>query len=133
MNLTKFDTIKMALTTEQIAAALKKKRGNISEAATALKVTRQTLHLHIKNDESLKDLVISAREELVDMAESEAAKQIGLGNTAIIIFTLKTLGKDRGYVERQEVTGANGGPIVIKGYVSVTPDDWDEDTTDSDL
>ena len=67
------------------------------------------------------------------MAESEALKQIKQGNTAIIIFTLKTLGKSRGYVERTEVSGPNGGPIVVKGYVKVTPDDWDEDTTDSNL
>ena len=29
-----------------------------------------------------------------------------------------------------ELTGANGGPVVIKGYISVSPDDWDTDGKD---
>jgi hypothetical protein len=35
-------------------------------------------------------------------------------NVAAIIFYLKTQCKDRGYVERQEITGADAGPITIK-------------------
>lgn len=122
-DVTQSDTIKM-LTVEQITNALEKKAGNITEAAKALKITRQSLHRRISEDETLKQVVIDAREALVDLAESESRKQIKEGNTAIIIFTLKTLGKSRGYVERQEVTGADGGPIVVKGYATVTPDDW---------
>lgn len=126
------------LTSDQIANALRKKAGNISAAAAALKVTRQTLHNHIKQDESLQKIVTDAREAMVDVAESEALKQIKLGNTAIIIFTLKTLGRNRGYVERQEITGKDGSPlemIITKGYVTATPDDWDKDkdSTDSNL
>lgn len=117
----------MTLTKEQIADALEKKAGNVTQAAKALKVTRQALHWHIKDDEELQAIVIDARESLVDMAESEARKQIMEGNTAIIIFTLKTLGKARGYVERQEISGPDGGPVVVKGYgVAATPDDWNE-------
>lgn len=121
------------LTVEEIARVLEKKAGNISEAARALKVTRQALHYRIGKDETLQQIVIDAREAMVDVAESEALKQIKLGNTAMIIFTLKTVGKSRGYVERQEITGADGGPLVVKGYVEITPDDWDKDSTDSHL
>lgn len=32
---------------------------------------------------------------------------------------------------QHELTGANGGPLVIKGYVTINPDDWDK--TDSDI
>ncbi len=32
--------------------------------------------------------------------------------------------------QRLELTGANGGPVVIKGYISVSPDDWDTDGKD---
>jgi len=31
---------------------------------------------------------------------------------------------------RDRLTGANGGPVVIKGYISVSPDDWDTDGKD---
>jgi hypothetical protein len=39
-------------------------------------------------------------------------KLIKEGNVAATIFYLKTQGKQRGYIERQEVTGADGAPII---------------------
>lgn len=123
--MTRIDTIKM-LTNEQIADALKKKAGNISAAATALKVTRQTLHNHIKDDADLQQIVTDAREAMVDVAESEALKQIKLGNTAMIIYTLKTQGKSRGYIEQQDVKHSGEVSIITKGYATATPDDWNE-------
>ena len=39
----------------------------------------------------------------LDFAESQLHKQISEGNTSGTIFYLKTKGKKRGYVERQEV------------------------------
>jgi hypothetical protein len=36
------------------------------------------------------------------------------GDTGAITFTLKTLGKSRGYVERQEITGKDGEAFGIE-------------------
>lgn len=37
-------------------------------------------------------------------------------------------------IERKELTGLDGGPLEIKGYVSISPDDWDKQPTiNSDL
>lgn len=121
------------LTVEQIANALTKKAGNITQTAKALGVTREAIHKRVKADEELQAIVTDAREALTDVAESALLKQVKLGNIAAIIFTLKTQGKARGYVERQEISGPDGGPIVVKGYVSITPDDWDKDTTNRNL
>jgi hypothetical protein len=44
---------------------------------------------------------------------------IKAGNVTAIIFYLKTQAKDRGYVERQELTGADGGKLQVE-YVN----DW---------
>jgi GTP cyclohydrolase II len=101
----------MALTIEQIAHALERKAGNITDAARSLKVTRHALYKRIHSDETLQQVLVDAREALVDVAESQLLKQIKVGNTAAIIFTLKTQGKSRGYVERTEITGADGGAI----------------------
>ena len=45
---------------------------------------------------------------------SQLHKQIKDGSTAATIFLLKTKGKKRGYVERQEITGADGYPTEIE-------------------
>jgi hypothetical protein len=29
--------------------------------------------------------------------------------------------------QKQEISGLDGGPIVVKGYIGISPDDWDED------
>lgn len=115
------------LSVEQIALAIKRKDGNISEAAKALKVTRGALYKRIQDNDELKQIIVDARETLVDDTESEARKQIKKGNTAIIIFTLKTLGKERGYIEQQDVKHSGSVDLVVKGYVSINPDDWDAD------
>lgn len=104
----------MALSIKQLAEAIEKNGGNVTKAAKALKITRWALQKRIAKNTELQQAVADAREEMVDIAESEALKQIKLGNTAMIIFTLKTLGKERGYVERQEITGKDGGDIMVK-------------------
>ena len=43
----------------------------------------------------------------LDFAESQLHKQISEGNTTATIFLLKTKGKKRGYVERQEIVHDN--------------------------
>ena len=47
----------------------------------------------------------------LDIAESEMWKLIKDGNVPTILFYLKCKGKNRGYVERQEITGQDGQPI----------------------
>lgn len=125
--LNELDILKMALTTEEIATVLAKKSGNITQTAKALKVTRQAIHLRVKDDETLQQIVTDAREAMVDVAESEALKQIKLGNTAMIIYTLKTQGKERGWQESIETKHSGEVTVINKGYgVAATPDDWDE-------
>jgi hypothetical protein len=45
-------------------------------------------------------------------AQAILIKNIKEGNTAELLFYLKTQGKSRGYVERQETTGADGEPLI---------------------
>jgi hypothetical protein len=43
-----------------------------------------------------------------DLAEMKLLSAIREGKTAELLFYLKTKGKKRGYVERQEITGIDG-------------------------
>jgi hypothetical protein len=94
--------------------------GNISAIARKHNKTRAWMYEFIREN-GLWEQVEDAREKMIDNVESALYSQALAGNTVAMIFFLKTQGKKRGYVERQEVTGADGQSIVIK---------WD-DTNDS--
>lgn len=103
------------LTVQQIEEALKAKAGNIAAAARDLGVARTTIYRQIERSVGLQELLTDTREELVDIAESALRREVLNGNITAIIFTLKTQGKARGYVERvqNELTGADGGAIKV--------------------
>ena len=101
-------------TTAQMIEALREKHGNLSAAARFLGCSRNTISRYIKIYPTVKAVADEERETLIDFAENQLFKQVQEGNITAIIFTLKTIGKSRGYVERQEVTGADGKPVETK-------------------
>lgn len=108
-------------TTAQMIEALREKHGNLSAAARYLGCSRNTIARYIENYPTVKAVYDEERETLIDFAENQLFKQVQDGNITAIIFTLKTIGKSRGYVERQEVTGADGGAVLVK---------WDDENND---
>jgi hypothetical protein len=77
-------------------------------------VGRTTYYEYYNTDPDFKKEIDELSNVALDFAESQLHKQIKEGNTSATIFYLKTKGKERGYVERQEVTGINGSGIVIQ-------------------
>ena len=102
------------VTVAQCAEALKNSKGFVSQAARNLGISRQQLHKIINKHPTVKEAVTDAREEMKDFAEGKLYQGIANDTTALLIFYLKTQAKDRGYVERQEHTGADAGPIEIQ-------------------
>ncbi|NDD54727.1 hypothetical protein EBZ39_12830 [bacterium] len=86
-----------------IAKALTASHGNISLAARNLGIERESLHHRIAASANLKQIVLDARESLVDHAESALARAVINGEAWAVCFTLKTIGKSRGYIERHEI------------------------------
>lgn len=62
-------------------------------------------------------------EAVLDLAESILIKSIKEGDSADAKWYLTRKGRNRGYVERQEVTGANGGPIVMVNWDNAAADE----------
>jgi len=102
------------LTAKAVTAAIRDMNGNISAVARRLGVCRQTVYNYIERHPSVKDALVEARETMLDNAESVLYRAVLNGEAWAVCFFLKTQGKSRGYVERQEVTGADGGAIIMQ-------------------
>lgn len=100
-------------TTSQMIDAIREKHGNMSAAARHLACDRHTVERYIEKYPSVKAVYEEERETLLDFTENQLFQQVKDGNITAIIFTLKTIGKHRGYVERQEVTGKDGGAFRV--------------------
>lgn len=83
--------------------ALEKSLGVITTACRQVGIDRKTHYNWLKSDKEYSDAVRDIENVALDFAESQLHKQIQEGNTSATIFLLKTKGKKRGYVERQEI------------------------------
>lgn len=101
------------VSSKAIAQALEETLGNVSAAASKLQVSRQAIYKRMAKEPALREAQADATERFLDLAEAALISQVKDGNMTAIIFTLKTKGKRRGWVERTEVTGAEGGAIEI--------------------
>ena len=91
--------------------ALERSLGIVSTACEKAGVSRQTHYNWLKDDPEYKAAVDQIQESVIDFAESHLYKLIKEGNPAANIFYLKTKGKSRGYIERQEVEVSGPKPL----------------------
>jgi|ERR1700738_1420369 len=87
----------------QIIAALKAKKGLIFLAAKKLHCTPMTIHVRAAKNPLIRKTIENSREEIVDTAEEKLFESIKDKEAWAIGFALKTIGRNRGYVERSEV------------------------------
>lgn len=83
-------------------AALIKALGVVSNACKTAKIDRTTHYRWMKSDKNYARQVKDIENIAIDFAETALHKKIRKGDTIATIFYLKTKGKERGYVERQE-------------------------------
>jgi hypothetical protein len=102
---------KPRFTVTQIAQALESTGGFISQAALNLDTTPRTVERYIKRYPRLQDILWDINCRYLDLAESEHIKQMKDHNYDAVKFHLRCKGKNRGWVERQEITGADGAPV----------------------
>jgi len=88
---------------EEMLDALERSLGIVSTAAKMVSIDRSTHYAWIKADTDYKKAVDSIQDSVLDFAESHLYKLVKEGNPAATIFFLKTKGKKRGYIERQEI------------------------------
>jgi hypothetical protein len=104
------------LTVRRVADAIRLYKGNVSAVAQSFERSRTAVYNFVRRHSELAQALIDAREAMKDNVESrfhlDCLKDEPAYQTSRIFF-LKTLAKDRGYVERIEQSGPDGGPIPM--------------------
>jgi len=99
---------------ESILKALESSLGVVTVACKSVDVPRSTFYKWLKEDEEFAKQVRDIENIALDFAESQLHSQIKDGSTSATIFYLKTKGKRRGYIERQEMDiSSDNEPIKI--------------------
>lgn len=105
-------------TDEELGAALHKCHGLVTGAAKMLGVDSRGLRERVDNDPARFGPIIKAgRERVVDLAERTLVTMMACKDPKVRMdaarFALSSIGKARGYTTRTEVTGADGGDLVL--------------------
>ena len=93
-----------AIGEDRAIEALVSTRGNVSMAAEKLGVNRRTISRWMVQHPHLRMLVSEQRDRLLDKAEENVFEAVMQRDLKMSMFVLRTLGKNRGYTERREVS-----------------------------
>lgn len=104
---------KREATAARIIEALKECNGLLTLAARKAGVTYRTIKRYADDYPTVAEAYKESKETMLDVAEGKLYQAIGKGESWAICFYLKTQGKQRGYVERQEFTGKDGNPLQM--------------------
>ncbi len=98
-------------TTEQFIEAIKKSGGLKTVIAVRLNSSFNTVTRYIEQYPEIAKAYQDEIDHYCDYVESRLMYGISRDNERLILFFLETKGKHRGWVKRQELTGADGEPI----------------------
>lgn len=103
---------------KRVLKALHDTKGAVYLAAKSLHCSPVAIYAWINKDPEIKEVKESYTEEVTDIAVLKLRQAVQAGEQWAVKFQLMTQGKGRGYGERVEVTGADGGPVeFVRIYV----------------
>lgn len=100
--------------TADIIAALEKTHGMVYLAAEALGCAPVTIYRRAEKDAKVQDVIDTQRGKLIDKAELKLEQAVMNGEPWAVTLTLKSLGKNRGYVERQEISAEVQHTLTVR-------------------
>lgn len=106
-------------TKKALLEALEKSLGVVTTACKKVGVGRTTYYDWYNTDKEFKESVDELKNVALDFAESQLHKQIQDNSTAATIFYLKTQGKKRGYIEKQEIDLTSGNEQINKIEIEI--------------
>lgn len=97
---------------ERFLKELKERLGLIMITCDATGISHSTIRNWAKTDPEFRDKLNDVGNYTLDVVEQSLLNKIVTEkDTTAMIFYLKTKGRDRGFSQRVEVTGANGGAV----------------------
>lgn len=91
-------------TIEQVVQAIKDTKGLISFTAQRLGCVPETVRNYAKRHPTVAEALREEREALKDVGELALVAAMQRGDAWAVCFFLKTQAKDRGYIERSEIS-----------------------------
>jgi len=104
---------------KKVIDCLVKTKGIVTDACRMAGIGRTAFYEWLKDDPEFAAAVEDAKEQAIDFVEGRLFNLIENEDTTATIFFLKTRGKNRGYVERSEVTGKDGADLIPKITIEI--------------
>lgn len=103
--------------------------GNITQTCHITEISRRTYYDWMRDDAEFKEAIdLSEPLEIkLDFIENKLVQRINEGSDAALLFAAKTLGKKRGYVERQEID--HSGVVSVNFTPAKNCDPMNDDTS----
>lgn len=105
---------------KEFIEAFQKSLALVASTCRKVGISIPTFYNWYNDDPDFAAQIDEIRELAKDAVESKIYKKIDEGDTTMLIFYAKTKMKDRGYVERQEVTGADGKNLIEQQAVDLS-------------
>jgi hypothetical protein len=94
--------------------ALAENLGNITKTCLEINISRASFYKWKNNEESqFSQKLVEIEEQVFDWVEEKIFERLQEKSDTMLIFYAKTRMKKRGYIERTELTGADGNEIKI--------------------
>ena len=103
-------------TEDQLLEAIKDTGGIMSRIADKLGCSWHSAEKHVNKNEVAKQAYKDERQGLIDDSENVIRNAVKGGDVQSAKFVLMTLGKNRGYTERQEVEHSGDMSITINRH-----------------
>lgn len=105
---------------KQMIKTLHQTLGVVSPACELVGIARSTHYRWMETDNEYKVLVNDIQNFQLDFVESKLFENVNSNDTTAIIFYLKTRGRERGYIEKQEIKHDFEKPIFKAIDLDVT-------------
>lgn len=119
------------LAVEDVAAALAELGGNMAAVARRFNVVRSAVHAFVHANPRLLQVMNDQLEGRLDNAESALDRALNNGEAWAVCFFLKTRGKKRGYIEKQQIEHGEIGSTEVVEEVIATREEQGAGSTDS--